>query len=128
MAKTTSSLEKLRIQMRHKLLHFMQMQELITEHLKLNPCVDCGNANIALLEFDHRDSKSFPICDFAKRDVTTEELLAEIRKCEVRCRNCHVMRHYPNGHVYLTTAHAERICMDMMDKRLKRSGRLRYLF
>lgn len=65
------------------------------------PCTDCGiRLPPELMDFDHADgSKEFLIRDSTKRGryVTTEQLLNEIAKCEVRCPNCHRLRHW--GHL-----------------------------
>ncbi len=62
----------------------------IWAHLESHPCVDCGESDPVVLEFDHRDPsrKSFCIGAFAHR-CTLEELHAEIAKCDVRCASCH---------------------------------------
>lgn len=53
-----------------------------------HPCVDCGETDPRVLEFDHVRDKSFNVCSqFAGRPWA--EVLAEINKCEVRCGNCH---------------------------------------
>ena len=68
---------------------------IIWDHLMKNPCVDCGNSDPLVLEFDHIDqaNKSFEISERTKAGPI-EELLAEIAKCEVRCANCHRARTY----------------------------------
>lgn len=56
-------------------------------------CTDCGYAtHPAALDFDHRDpsTKSFDVATNWSR--SWERLLAEIAKCDVRCRNCHAIR------------------------------------
>jgi hypothetical protein len=63
-----------------------------------HPCVDCGETDPVVLEFDHvRGKKKFNISGnaYAKSD---QELEKEIAKCEVRCRNCHVKRHHRDGY------------------------------
>jgi hypothetical protein len=52
-----------------------------------NPCVDCGEPDIRLLEFDHvRGKKLFNV---SKYKSNPKELILEIAKCEVRCKSCH---------------------------------------
>lgn len=55
------------------------------------PCVDCGETDPLVLEFDHLGQKSF---DIAKglRDRPWQAVLAEIAKCDVVCANCHPAR------------------------------------
>ena len=52
-------------------------------------CVDCGNDDIDVLDFDHRNpaEKLFTIgCSLGK---AFKILLQEVLKCELRCANCH---------------------------------------
>lgn len=66
-------------------------KQYMIEHLRNNPCVDCGEADIEVLEFDH-------IIHGSGQKVTNlnacslERLQAEIDKCQVRCANCHTRR------------------------------------
>ncbi|MEY2474261.1 MAG: hypothetical protein QOK28_3590 [Actinomycetota bacterium] len=63
----------------------------IVEYLSTHPCVDCGEADPLVLEFDHRRDKEFTIGrDWINRSWA--DVLAEIEKCEVRCANCHRRR------------------------------------
>lgn len=60
-------------------------------YLKSHPCVDCGETDILVLEFDHknREQKNMDISSLVKRGVSFKKLVEEISKCEVRCANCH---------------------------------------
>ena len=63
---------------------------LLLAYLLDHPCIDCGEADPVVLDFDHRDPST-------KRDEVARlantrpwpQLLAEIGKCDVRCANCH---------------------------------------
>lgn len=60
------------------------------DYLATHPCVDCGEADIVVLEFDHvRGEKEFNISEAVFQQVSEERLRAEIAKCDVRCANCH---------------------------------------
>lgn len=61
----------------------------ILSHLEANPCVDCGESDIMVLEFDHIDSKKSGVGPLASNLVSIKTLQAEIDKCLVRCCNCH---------------------------------------
>ena len=51
-------------------------------------CVDCGITDWRVLEFDHiKGDKKFNIGEYQRFGM--ELLKEEIRKCEVRCANCH---------------------------------------
>jgi len=62
----------------------------VNDYLLSHPCVDCGNNNTIVLEFDHiKDDKKFNISDIRKRAYSLKTIQDEISKCEVRCANCH---------------------------------------
>lgn len=64
-------------------------REYIDNYLSKNPCIDCGESDIIVLEFDHvRGNKLFAISSKIGR-ISLNNLKAEILKCEVRCANCH---------------------------------------
>jgi hypothetical protein len=63
----------------------------LLEYFKSNPCVDCGESDPLVLEFDHLKDKLFDI-GAALPDRNWEALLAEIEKCDVVCANCHRRR------------------------------------
>ena len=71
--------------------------EIVSKHLTDNHCVDCGESNILVLEFDHRDQrkKLFTITQwkgFKNSEYSVDDLLEEIEKCDIRCANCHRIR------------------------------------
>jgi len=56
----------------------------------LSCCVDCGEENPVLLEFDHvRGKKRSNISDMSRQSYCIATIQKEIEKCEVRCANCH---------------------------------------
>jgi hypothetical protein len=61
----------------------------IIEYLAGHPCVDCGETDIVVLEFDHLGDKVADISKYASAGRTWARIQAEIEKCEVRCANCH---------------------------------------
>ena len=56
-----------------------------------HPCVDCGEADPVVLEFDHLGDKLFDIGQ-ALPYRRWQTILDEIAKCEVVCANCHRRR------------------------------------
>ena len=67
-------------------------KELLLEYLSKHPCVDCGNDDIRILTFDHvRGKKKQDVSGMMNNSWQTIE--NEISKCEVRCWNCHILRH-----------------------------------
>lgn len=65
----------------------------IREYLRAHPCVDCGEIDIVVLDFDHRDpaAKEYSVTVLAAHKSWVR-VLAEIEKCDVRCSNCHRRR------------------------------------
>jgi|TARA_R100000278_G_C5410870_1_gene143022 hypothetical protein len=53
-------------------------------------CVDCGESNPIVLEFDHvRGEKKKAIADMVVNYYSIKTIKEEMRKCEIRCANCH---------------------------------------
>lgn len=71
-----------------------EKRKLMVEYLKTHPCVDCGEKDILVLEFDHRDpkDKSSGIGPLLHGYNSWKVVLQEIEKCDVRCCNCHRRR------------------------------------
>lgn len=65
----------------------------VLAYLKGHPCVDCGNRNPLVLEFDHRD-RSHKLTEVGRMMVNKRwpRVRAEIEKCDVRRVNCHRRR------------------------------------
>jgi hypothetical protein len=59
----------------------------LVEYFATRPCVDCGETDPVVLEFDHLGDKSFNIAK-GLRDRSWDALIDEIAKCDVVCANC----------------------------------------
>ncbi len=68
-----------------------EIQDFVASYLDEHPCIDCGESDIVVLEFDHRnpDEKKFTIACCMHNGRCLATLIAEIEKCDVRCANCH---------------------------------------
>jgi len=66
-----------------------EVRQKIVEYLQTHPCVDCGERDIVVLEFDHVRDKVADLADYASSGRTWARIQEEIDKCEVRCANCH---------------------------------------
>lgn len=65
----------------------------VYDYLSTHPCVDCGEDNWVVLEFDHvRGDKWKNVCDIMAKSL--QEVIDEIAKCESVCANCHKIRSY----------------------------------
>lgn len=59
------------------------------EYLSNHRCVDCGELDPVVLDFDHvRGTKKLDVSRMMG-GYTWRGILSEITKCEVRCANCH---------------------------------------
>ena|SRR3989344_151305 len=60
-------------------------------YLLKNPCIDCGESDITVLEFDHigKIPKFKAVSHLLRARSSLEQIQKEINKCEVRCANCH---------------------------------------
>lgn len=58
-------------------------------YLNGKQCIDCGNSNPLVLEFDHKDPKQKINNIGSMRNQSDETVKAEMDKCEIRCVNCH---------------------------------------
>jgi len=57
---------------------------------RLRGCIDCGESNPVVLDFDHvKGKKTSNLSDMANHSYSIKRMKEEIRKCEVRCSNCH---------------------------------------
>lgn len=63
-----------------------------------HPCVDCGEADIRVLDFDHRQAieKTANVARMLA-SLSWKAILKEIEKCDVRCSNCHRRRTAERG-------------------------------
>jgi hypothetical protein len=61
--------------------------------MSLAICVDCGESDVRLLEFDHvRGIKESDISTLVPVGMAWQRIVREIAKCEVKCANCHRRR------------------------------------
>ena len=66
----------------------LKARDVIWNYLSTHECVDCGESNPLVLEFDHVNGQKLrDVCTSKYYGVTIT--LQEVAKCEVRCANCH---------------------------------------
>jgi hypothetical protein len=67
----------------------------VFDHKANHPCVDCGNSDPVVLEFDHTGTdKLANVSDMVKNGLSLKRIQEEIDKCDVVCANCHRIRTY----------------------------------
>lgn len=70
-------------------------RKFLDDYLSKQSCVDCGNSNPIVLEFDHvRGVKKLNVSDMILRSYSLKTIQDEIDKCEIRCANCHRIKTY----------------------------------
>lgn len=70
-------------------------KDFIKGYLEKHPCIDCGESDCVVLDFDHvRGKKYMAIGDMLAEVKSIDKIQKEIEKCDVRCGNCHRRRHH----------------------------------
>lgn len=70
-------------------------KKLLFEYLSNKACVDCGEADIEVLTFDHvRGDKRMNISDMVMQGYGVDSIRRELEKTEVLCFNCHMKREH----------------------------------
>jgi hypothetical protein len=64
----------------------------VREQLSAASCVDCGESELVVLEFDHVGPKRASVVAMALDEYSIGSLEREIAECQVRCANCHRRR------------------------------------
>ncbi|MEI6281076.1 MAG: hypothetical protein WCP17_03735 [bacterium] len=79
-----------KVQKRNILLR-QEVINYVREYFLVNPCIDCGESDPVVLEFDHRGeiAKFRAVSSLIRGRFSLEKIKQEIGKCDVRCANCH---------------------------------------
>jgi hypothetical protein len=79
---------------RRKKAYIRATYKKILDYLLVNPCLDCGETDPVVLEFDHVDNqiKLAAVSEMVKQQRPWRIIFEEIQKCEVRCANCHMRK------------------------------------
>lgn len=82
-----------------------EIRNILVEFKLSNPCMDCGENDPVVLDFDHiiPKNKEFTISRATSHRPRYERLLNEIVKCRIVCANCHRRRTYKAGLFYVKT-------------------------
>ena len=68
---------------------FKEMHQFVYKYLDSHPCIDCGETNPIVLDFDHVLGDKIANVSAMIRNRGWAVLKAEMAKCAVRCSNCH---------------------------------------
>lgn len=73
--------------------YLQRIREWLLAYFKEHPCIGCGETDLVVLEFDHRDGEEKE-AEIGKllSSHNFSKLKREILKCDVRCANCHKRR------------------------------------
>ena len=105
----------------------------LREHLRYlketTPCADCGGKfPYFVMDFDHREEfeKEFGICGSLRR--SHKRVLAELKKCDTVCANCHRIRTHTRlsargmiKHPIILPSERERVPRVRLTRRKKRA-------
>lgn len=61
----------------------------LLQYLTDKTCVDCGENDPIVLDFDHTHNKTCNVSFLIAGRWSWENILKEIEKCVIRCANCH---------------------------------------
>jgi hypothetical protein len=71
------------------------LRELVWYYKAAHPCIDCGESDPSVLEFDHVTGEKIGDINGLVRTLRRESvILTEMAKCVMRCANCHRRRHW----------------------------------
>lgn len=74
---------------RHNTKYKSEAKRYISNYLLNHSCIDCGESDIEVLEFDHKNNKLKAVASMVGWRYSLNKIKHEIEKCEVRCANCH---------------------------------------
>lgn len=72
----------------------LEVKRKLFDYLTEHSCVDCGETNPLVLDFDHEDPKAkiANVTTLVRRHCSWTIISNEIDKCKIRCSNCHRRR------------------------------------
>ena len=76
--------------------HRLKVRKKLLDFLSTKKCIDCGENDPIVLDFDHIDQKNKfkTVAQMLSGHYSWESVSKEINKCEIRCANCHRRKTY----------------------------------
>lgn len=76
--------------------HRIRVRGQLLAYLSEQKCVDCGEQDPIVLDFDHREpsDKFKSVARMLSGHYSWKRISIEIEKCDVRCANCHRRKTY----------------------------------
>lgn len=76
--------------------HRQRIRAQLLEFLSTKACTDCGERDPIVLDFDHRqqNDKFKIVAKMLSGHYGWQSIEKEIKKCDIRCANCHRRRTY----------------------------------
>ncbi len=78
----------------------LKKQKFVLKFLLENPCVQCREKDVLLLEFDHLRNKKFIIAELVCGGFSIKSLQKEMKKCQILCVACHRKKSMKNSKSY----------------------------
>ena len=67
----------------------IENRQFMYDYLKDHPCVECGESDPVVLEFDHVDQSTKTKAVSVMVEYSLDKIKEEISKCRILCANCH---------------------------------------
>lgn len=91
----------------------VELRRRMWEYKAIHPCVDCGESNPIVLEFDHLGDKVLDVTKMVWRGISWKRIEAEIAKCDIVCANHHKIRTWERGGFYAGESLASETQLDV---------------
>ena len=99
--------------------------KLVFEFLARSGCVDCGESDVLVLQFDHLDNKSDDISWLVGSGCSPSRLARELAKCEIRCQTATDARLQRRGDGFAAAATSHLGLLGIRERAEMLGGRLR---
>ena len=73
-----------------------EVDTFLWEYKSMHGCLLCSEKNPVCLEFHHRNraDKEFTLAQARQSHIAIHRIVAEIKKCDLLCRNCHAKKEF----------------------------------